>query len=215
MVAEVAGGGEEGRPAVFLAAIAGDAAAGPTRPGRCVSRSSVVEGEGEEREIGGAVLALAEARADDDGGDGGLLQHPARRDIGDGDAMPPRHRSSAASTRCRAVPAADLLDEAAVFHLAPVGDVGGGGLGLAEPLLVEQPAGQRAVGEELHAVLEADGAHLFRGAPVEHGEADLVRSDRDAVSLSSSRWSVSKLVTPSAPIRPSSRSAASSRMASM
>ena len=139
-----------------------------------------VEGEGEEREVGGAVLALAEARADDDGGDGGLLQHPAGRDIGDGDAMPLCHGIEGGEHALQGVPAADLLDEAAVLHLAPVGDVGGGGLGLAEPFLVEQPAGQRAVGEELHAVLEADGAHLLRRAPVEHGEADLVRNDRDA-----------------------------------
>ena len=78
-------------------------------------------------------------------------------------------------------PAADRIDEALVLHLAPVGDGGRRRLGRAQPFVGEQPAGKRAVGQQLHAVSEAERAHLLAGAAIEQGEADLVGGDLDAV----------------------------------
>ena len=86
MVAEIAGCGEIRRPAVFVAAIAGDRrrrGEGLVEPRAVLG----VEREAESREVVGAVLALAEPRADDGRGDRLVLEHPARRDIGDRDAM--------------------------------------------------------------------------------------------------------------------------------
>ena len=108
MMAEVAGRGQERRAAVFVAAIAGDRL---RRGERRVDQRAVlvVEGEGEDAEIVGAVLALAEPRADDDGGDRRLLEHPARRDIGDRDAMLAAQPAETASRMLlKHVPAADL-----------------------------------------------------------------------------------------------------------
>ena len=55
----------------------------------CVERGVVVgiEREAEDLEVVGAVLALAEPRADDRCGDGLVLEHPARGDVGDRDAV--------------------------------------------------------------------------------------------------------------------------------
>ena len=79
------------------------------------------------------------------------------------------------------VPAAGRLDEAPVLHLAPVGDLAVAGFGPPEPALAHQPAGERPVGEQAHAVGETEGAHLAGRAAVEEREADLVGDDRDAV----------------------------------
>ena len=82
----------------------------------------VVEGEGEEGRVVGPVLALAEPRADDDRRDGGLLEHPAGRDVGDGDAVLARDRREGPEKTLQDGPAADRVDEALVFRLAPVLD---------------------------------------------------------------------------------------------
>ena len=95
VMAEVARGGEKGRPAIFVAAIAGDALR--RRPSAAsISRAVlVVEGEREEPQIVGAVLALAEPGADDDRGDRRLLEHPAGGDVGDRHAVLARDLASA------------------------------------------------------------------------------------------------------------------------
>ena len=80
MMAEVAGGGEVGRLAVLVAAIAGDGlGAGEAAFQQCFVL--VVERDFEHLEIVGAVLALAEARPDDAGGDGRMIEHPTGRDV--------------------------------------------------------------------------------------------------------------------------------------
>ena len=178
MVAEVARGGEEGRPAILVAAVAGNA--GGLREGGVDARTILlVEGEGEQAQIVGPVLALAEPRADDHGGDRRLLQDPAGRDVGDRDAVAAGHLGQRGQDGLQHGPAADRVDEALVLHLAPVADRGG--LGLADPAVAEEAAGQRAVGEEPDPALEAEPAHLLAGAPVQEREADLVGHDRKAV----------------------------------
>ena len=178
MVAEVAGRGEEGRPAVLVAAVAGDA--GGLREGGVDARTILlVEREGEQAQIVGPVLALAQPRADDDGGDRRLLQDPAGRDIGDRDAVAARHLGQRGQHGLQHGPAADGVDEAPVLHLAPVADRGG--LGLADPAVAEEAAGQRAVGEQPDPALQAEPAHLLAGAPIQQREADLVGHDRKAV----------------------------------
>ena len=86
MVAEVARGGEEGRAAVLVAAIAGNRAAG----GEGGLEAGVVlgvEGEGEGLEVGFPVVALAGPGTHDDRRHGRLVEHPAGRHIGDLHAM--------------------------------------------------------------------------------------------------------------------------------
>ena len=139
----------------------------------------LVEGEGEQAQIVGPVLALAQPRADDDGGDRRLLQDPAARDVGDRDAVAVRHLGERSQDGLQHGPAADRVDEALVLHLAPVADRGG--LGLADPAVAEEAAGQRAVGQEPDPALQAEPAHLLAGAPVQEREADLVGHDREAV----------------------------------
>ena len=98
-MAEVAGRGEERRPSVLVAAVAGKLAEarlglGQPRPIRGVER------ERKQPERVAAVLALAEPRADDDRGDRLLLEHPARGDVGHGDAVRSPTAFAAARTPC-------------------------------------------------------------------------------------------------------------------
>ena len=82
MVAQVAGGGEVRGAPVFVTAVAADRVefgAG----GLQVAAGLVVQGEAEEVEVVLDVAGLAEARADDDSGHDGLLQHVAAGHIGD------------------------------------------------------------------------------------------------------------------------------------
>ncbi len=86
MVAEVARRGEVRRPAVFVAAIAWNifCRAENFAEKRAVR---VVECEIENMEIVGAMLALGDAGADYNTGDASMVENPAGRDIGDGDAV--------------------------------------------------------------------------------------------------------------------------------
>jgi hypothetical protein len=88
-----------------------------------------VQREAEEARLSGAVVAFGQPRADDHGADRRMLQHPARRDVGDGDAVPPGDRRDLAQQALEHGPAAHRADEAAVLHLGPVGDVGSAGSG--------------------------------------------------------------------------------------
>ena len=167
-----------GRTAVLVAAIAGDAGGG----GKCfVDRGEVlgVEGEGEQSGVVGAVLALAQPCADDDGGHGCLLQHPAGRDIGDRDGVLLGDRGERAQDGLQDVPAAGRLDETAIFLLAPVVDRAG--FGPVQPAVGEKAAGKRAVGQELAAVLQAKRGHVFGGAAVEQRDADLIGGNVDVL----------------------------------
>ncbi len=51
-----------------------------------------------------------------------------------------------------------------------------------EPAFRHQPAGQRAVGQQPDAVLQAERAHLVRRAAVQQREADLVGEDRNPLA---------------------------------
>ena len=121
MMAEVARRGEEGRPAILVAAVAGNTG-GVGQGGVDARMVLVVEGEGEQAQIVGPVLALAEPRADDDRGHRRLLEHPAGRDVGDRDAVAARDLGQRGEDALQHGPAADGVDEALVLHLAPVAD---------------------------------------------------------------------------------------------
>ena len=127
------------------------------------------------------MVSLAEPRADDHRRDGRMIERPARRHIGDRDAVLLRDRVERAEDRLECAPAAGGVDEALVFHLAPVGDLIARRLRPAEPALGHQAAGERAVGEQPNAVLEAEGAHLARRAAIEEREAHLIADDGNAV----------------------------------
>src|SRR5882724_4359815 len=77
------------------------------------------------------------------------------------------------------LPAADRRDEALVLHLAPIADLAG--LRGAEPALRQEAAAERAVGQQLDVVRQAEFAHRLAGAAIKKREADLVRDDADAV----------------------------------
>ena len=117
----------------------------------------VVEGKGEEAVIVAAVLAFAETRADDHRTDRGLLEHPARCHVGNRHGMLRRDRSQRPEQSLEDLPAADRVDEALVFHGAPIGDLAFGRLGLVEPLLAEETAGKRAIGEKLDPLAATEG----------------------------------------------------------
>ena len=72
------------------------------------------------------MLALAEAGADDRRGDGRLVEHPARRDIGQRSAVLLRDAVERGQNALKDGPAADGIDEALVLHPAPVGEVAAG-----------------------------------------------------------------------------------------
>ncbi len=84
VMAQIARCGEEGWLAVLVAAIAGDHAG---RGEGLVETIMVVriEFELEQPQIVGAVLVFAEARADNDACDMGVLENPAGGDVGDRD----------------------------------------------------------------------------------------------------------------------------------
>ena len=143
MVAQISGGGEEWRLPVFVTAIAGDLAQqrlrlGETRP------VGIVQRKPEQREVVAAMLALAEPRADDHRADCFLLEHPARGDVGDRDAVLDRDGLRRREDTLQHVPAADRVDEALVLRLAPVGNVRR--RGPTDPSIVEDAAGEHAVG---------------------------------------------------------------------
>ena len=179
-MAEIARGGEERRPAIFVAAIARErrrVAPAPRRSRRGPASSSAKR---EGPQIVGAVLALAEPRADDrrrrprDGRAPSASRHwrSRRRACA---ATP----SSAASRRLERRPAADRVDEALVFRSCSSRRSRRPRLRPPSQRSRQQAAGQRAIGEQAHAVLEAERAHLARRAPVEQRERHLVGDDRE------------------------------------
>jgi hypothetical protein len=138
-----------------------------------------VQGESKECEVVAAMLALAESRADDHRGDRILLEHPARGDVGDRDAVLDGNGLCRREDPLEHPPAADRVDEALVLRLAPVGNVGR--LRSIDPPIAEEAAGQHAVGQELHAGLTADLRHAPGRPTVEQRKRHLVRDDGNAV----------------------------------
>ena len=144
--------------------------------------SSASSAKREQTQIVGPVLALAGPGADDHRGHRRLLEHPARGDVGDRDAVPARHLGQRREHALQHRPAADGVDEALVLHLAPVADLRCRRLGRAEPAVGEEAAGERAVGQQADPVLPAEVAHLLAGTAVEQREADLVGRDLDPLA---------------------------------
>ena len=106
-----------------------------------------IELKREGTQIVNGMVALARPATDDHGGDGGLFQHPTRRDIGDGDLVAFGDGIERRKNSLKGTPTAYSGDKPAVFHLAPVGDVSGGGFRRAEPFCRQQAACQCAIGQ--------------------------------------------------------------------
>ena len=128
------------------------------------------------------MLPLTEARADDHGRDGGLIEHPAHGHVRNRNAVLARNPVERRQQALQGLPAARRLDEAKVLHLAPVGDLALRGSGAAQPALRQQAAAKGAVSQQTDAVLHAEFGHPGRGPPVQHRETDLVGNDRQAVA---------------------------------
>src|SRR5947207_180108 len=123
MVAEITRCGEKRGLTIFIAAIAGDRL-GLRQSGIDEAVIFLIECELEDLQIIRPVLALAEPRANYDASNRFLLEHPARRDIADRDTVLGRHFRRGIQDFLQGLPASDRLDEAQIFHRAPVGDLG-------------------------------------------------------------------------------------------
>ena len=111
-----------------------------------------------------------------------MIEHPARGDIGQRNGMLAGNAVERGEERLQRRPAADGIDEALVFHLAPVGDVAITGFGRPQIARRQEPAGQGAIGQQAHAAAEAQVRHVAGGAAIKQGEADLVGGDGNAVA---------------------------------
>ena len=100
------------------------------------------------------MLAFAQSRPDDHGGDCVVVEHPARGDVGDGRPVFFRDTVERLEQLLEDGPAAHDLDETPIFHFAPIRHLDR--LWCAQPALREEAAAERAEGEELDAQL---GAH--------------------------------------------------------
>ncbi len=171
MMAEVAGGGEIGRPAILVAAVAGDRRHRRESLGeaRAILR---VERKAEDFEVVGTMLALAQAGADDRRRDGVVFEHPAGRDVGDRDAVPVGDLPGRAEQALEGRPAAGDVDEALVLAAAPVRRRRR--LLLAEPAVGQEAAAERAIDQQLHALLFAQRREVAGRPTVDERERDLV-----------------------------------------
>ena len=181
MMREVARGGQERRLAVFVAAVAGDR----RRPReRRVDRRAVFGVEREAKMARGCCRGGRARRA-------ARRRSPPRRPDDRAPSASRRWRSptpcflaipsSAARIACKASqpPAASTKRRYFILLQSAISPSPGSGRPSQRSLI--RPAGERAVGEQTHAVGEAERAHLARGAAVEQREADLVGDDRNAV----------------------------------
>ena len=162
------------------------------------ARSCRIECEREQLEIVGAVLALAETRADDDRRHRRLLEHPARRDVG--------RSTRRAAVRCR--PAREGSPAAPPSRRWRRRSACTSSCSSRRSRRPPAPAGQasaRTGGRRPACHRPAAGCHSRRqkryispaGAAVEHREARPGSSRSECrASTSTRRWSVSKLVTP-------------------
>ena len=159
------------------------------------------------------MLALGDPRADDRGGDRLVLQHPARRDVGDRDAVLVGDGVGAPQHALEDVPAAGRIDEALVLGAAPVGDRRSARAG---PAICS--TGSRRTACRRRAASRPSPGRAPTGRPAarrstSENETWLVATGTPSASASA-RWAASKLVTPIAPISPSSFSRAISCNAS-
>ena len=178
-MAQVAGRRQERRLAVLVAAIAGNRL---QRRQRGADLGAVVIGERQRKEPKRIVdvLTFAETGADDDARHAGLIEDEAARDVGDRNAMARGHRRGRLQHALQRAPPAGHPQETAVLHLRPRGEALPVRLRRAEPAFGEPAAGQRAVRQQLHAVLDAEGRQAPRRALIEQRERHLVRHDVDA-----------------------------------
>ena len=106
----------------------------PLRPSGQNSDNCVMVGGGEAQFPDGQRVSQVAgvARADDDRGDAGLIEHPARGDggerdgVGLGDAVENRQQG------LKGIPPAAFIDDQAIFDQAAIGEAFGG-IGLPKP----------------------------------------------------------------------------------
>ena len=180
MVAEVAGGGEVGRAAVLVAAVAGDRGGRRRRRPRAAARSSASSAKVKTRALSARCSLSRDARADDDGGDGRVVEDPAGGDVRDRDAVLAGDlgRGRRGSPWNGPQPPAASMKR---LYLARLQSGMLVRLGRAEPALGQEAAAERAVGEQPHAGLAAELGEGTGGAAVDQRERDLVAGQRDAV----------------------------------
>src|SRR5207249_12070962 len=142
VVTQITGSGQERRFSIFVTAITGNLAHPRLRLDE-MRLVRVVQHESEQREVVAAMLALAEPRADDHRADRFLLEHPARGNVGDRDAVLDRDGLRRRENTLQHVPATDRVDEALILRLAPVGNLRR--LGSVDPSIAEEAAGEHAV----------------------------------------------------------------------
>ena len=123
---------------------------------------------------------FSRAGSDDHPRHGGLFQHVADGDIGDGHPVAVRDPARGAQHRLEAVPPAGLVDETAVLHLRPGERVVDRRLRGPEPAIAQQPPREGPVGEQPDPVRAAHLGHGSRWPAVHQRVADLVRDDRDS-----------------------------------
>ena len=131
------------------------------------------------REVVGAVFGLAQPRADDGGADGGVGEHPARGDVGDGGAVLLSRSSARARRRPGSAPIRPRRRRSACTSCGS--SRRSRRVRASEPAIREEAAAEGAEGEDGDVVLQRDVRERARRAAVEEGEADLVRGDLDAV----------------------------------
>ena len=172
-----------------------------------------IEREGEEAQIVGPVLALAEPGADDHGGDRRLLAAPsasrrwrARRRA--------RLAMAAAAPRmpCSTAQPPTASMKRLYFSLLQSPIVAGSGA--PSQRSDRKPPHERAIGEQPDAVAEAEVAHVLGGPAVEQREAHLVGRDRHAAAQQHPQMIGVEIGDADGGDQPFSRSRASSRMAS-
>ena len=125
VVTQIAGGREERRLSVFVAAIAGNLAQLRLRLGE-PRRVRLVEREAEHRQVVAAMLALAEPRADDHGADG-LCSAPSVATLATETPCLSAIVLAAARTRCRAAQPPTVSTNRLYFDLLQSGMVVGSG----------------------------------------------------------------------------------------
>ena len=82
-----------------------------------------IKREFEDIEVAGPMLGFGDARADDGRSDCRMFQHPATGDVGKRNAVLFSNGVGGRQQRLERIPTAGGIDEALVFHAAPVGDL--------------------------------------------------------------------------------------------
>ena len=125
------------------------------------------------------MLTFGEPGTDDHCSHRGLIQNPAGGHIGDGDFIFPGNRIQNPEDLLKFLPAACLVNEPLILHLAPVMDPGQGWFFLTQPAVRPKSAGHRSIGEEFNPMLQAQSAHLCQRTPVQEGYHNLIADDRN------------------------------------